>query len=256
MKAKITLKGVIKAILIGIIIGFIMRLFFIQALYISTSSMNDTLLIGDYVLIEKFSYILTEPKRGDIVALKLSKEEFNQDFGILKRIYYRFRGYFLPQSGVYVKRVIGLPGEEFEIRSGFLYINDRLIPRYKFSNINVERITIPNDSYFLLGDNILNSKDSREWGEINKKEIIGRVFLIYWSVAPRVCIKKACGGELEQIDREVALRNTPQYQNKSEKYYICKICGNIYRDYFDVKVHPRFKFWGGLRLNRCFNIVK
>jgi len=256
LKTQITIKGVLKAIIVGIIIGLIIRFVFIQALYISTSSMNDTLLIGDYVLVEKFSYLFSKVDRGDIVALKLSKEEFNQDFGILKRIYYRLRGYLLPQSGVYIKRIVGLPGEELEIKNGFLYINDQLIPRYKFSDINVGKITIPNNSYFLLGDNISNSTDSREWGVINRQDIIGRIFLIYWSVAPRVCLKRACGSELEPIGKEVALKNSPEYQTKADKYYICKICGSIYREYFDVIVHPRWKFWAGLRLKRFLSIVK
>lgn len=256
MKVRITLRGILKATVIGIIIGLILRLFFIQALYISTSSMNDTLLIGDYVLIEKFTYLFSKPDRGDVVGLKLSKEGFNQDFGALKRIYYRFRGYLLPQSGLYIKRVIGLPGEELEIKKGFLYINDRLIPRYKFCEINVEKITIPNNSYFLFRDNTSNSTDIREWGVINEQDIIGRIFLIYWSVAQRVCLKKACGSELEPIDKDIALKNVPDYQNKSDRYYICKICGSIYREYFDVIVHPRWKFWAGLRLKRCFSIVK
>lgn len=256
MKAKLTAKGIIKALIIGVALGVILKFFALQALYISSGSMKDTLLVGDYVITEKVSYYFTKPHRGDVVVFKMPDEEFGRRFGFFQTLYYRLRGYLVPQPGLYVKRVIGLPGEELEIRNGFLYINGRLKPNYLFGNIDIKETLIPKNSYFLIGENIDESRDSRSFGVINSDNIVGRVWFIYLSRAPDKCTRRGCGSELEPIDKRVALRNIPSGLKKSERYYICKICGKIYRHYYDVIPHPRWKFWEGYRWDRMFKKVK
>ena len=131
-------------------------------------SMNPTLYEKDAVLLNKFSYRIWKIKRGDIIALNYNGEKFM------------------------VKRVIGLPGEKVEYKDNVLYINGEAFKEsYLGSEVktedfsvatlkNSESDTIPEDMYLVLGDNRENSQDSRDYGLINKKEIIGKTTIRIW----------------------------------------------------------------------------
>lgn len=123
---------------------------------------------NEYLLTDKLSYRLGEPGRGDVIVFKAPK---NQEYD-------------------YIKRIIGLPGEEIEIRNGKLYINDKLLDE---SYLPEEYITsggsfwregleapVPQEQYFVLGDNRSHSSDSREWGTVPLENIIGKAWLRYW----------------------------------------------------------------------------
>lgn len=181
-----------EAILIALLLALLIRTFIVQAFKIPSGSMKNTLLIGDHILVSKFSYgthIPNEipfiniklfddivlfsrvPKRGDIIVFKFPKDE-TRDF---------------------IKRVIGLPGDILEVRRQKVYINNKpyedtharhtdspsdspLVPRDDFGPI-----LIPDDHVFVMGDNRENSQDSRYWGYLNVKKIRGKAQIIYWS---------------------------------------------------------------------------
>lgn len=127
-------------------------------------SMENTLYDGDSIIINKFSYRFTEPKRFDVIVFKQSGREHN---------FYN------------IKRIIGLPGERVQIMDGSIYINGELIeekinvePMVNFGLAN-EEILLEENEYFVLGDNRNNSEDSRfaSIGNVRQEEIIGKAIL-------------------------------------------------------------------------------
>ena len=124
---------------------------------------------SDRVLACRFCYRFSDPKRGDIIVFNVPKGA-EQACGA---------------GGVFVKRIIGLPGERWQERDGYVYINGkRLVESYvkperrDFNSWPARRI--PKNSYFMMGDNRQSSCDSRRWGTVPRKNIIGKVFAIYW----------------------------------------------------------------------------
>jgi signal peptidase I len=179
-KKKSVLRDWAESIIIAFILAMLIRTFIVQAFRIPTGSMRTTLLEGDILLVNKFIYgakipftnlklpALRQPKRGDVVVF-IYPEDRKKDF---------------------IKRLIGLPGETVEIKNGTLYINDNPLLGPMFSNIYYynrgnfglegRKITIPKDSFFMLGDNSASSQDSRYWGFVPYKNILGCAILIYW----------------------------------------------------------------------------
>jgi signal peptidase I len=157
-------------ILIGgaLAIALLIKTFLFQAFYIPSESMTPTLLKNDRVLVNKLSYRLHDVNRGDIVVFKAPQ-------GVD------------PAVKDLVKRVIGLPGETIEARGGDVYIDGkRLVEKWLPKGVRTEpgfpAIKVPDDSYYVLGDNRPNSKDSRYFRGhfVRKDEIVGRVFLRIW----------------------------------------------------------------------------
>jgi len=160
---------------------FFVMTFLLQSFVIPTGSMEDTLLIGDHLLVDKVSYSRSlgsldslvfpqqEIKRGMIVTFK-SPAEMDKE---------------------YVKRVIGLPGETIRIKDKKVYINDEALNEpytfFKDSEVlnsyrdNFPEYLIPSNQYFCMGDNRDNSFDSRFWGPVHQDLIIGKPWRIYWS---------------------------------------------------------------------------
>jgi signal peptidase I len=144
-----------------------------QAFTIPAGSMQPALLVGDYVMVDKSAYRDRAPQRGDIVVFPYPPDE----------------------RRTFIKRVVALPGEQILIREHRLTVNGRpLAEPYVATAVGVrqvasacdyafgcEPITVPADSYFLLGDNRDNSQDSRYWGFVRRDKIMGRVVTIYWS---------------------------------------------------------------------------
>jgi signal peptidase I len=170
-----------ESILIAAFLAFcIVRPFIVQAFKIPTGSMRPTLLEKDLILVNKFIYGAKIPftdlrlpafrqlKRGDVIVFIYPKEP---------------KKYF-------IKRLVGLPGETLEIKNGTIYINDKPLlepvfsSRYYYNRGNFagegQKITMPDDSSFVLGDNSSSSLDSREWGFVPHKNILGRAMIIFW----------------------------------------------------------------------------
>jgi signal peptidase I len=126
---------------------------------------------SDRVLANRFIYRFTDPERGDIVVFETPAEADSICPG---------------PGGVFVKRLIGLPGDELEVRGDQLYVNGEPLPEpYLFGGEVGEAfgpVTVPEDSYFMMGDNRLQSCDSREWGAVPRENLIGPVFALYWPI--------------------------------------------------------------------------
>jgi signal peptidase I len=166
-----------EAITIAIILALFIRTFVVQAFKIPSGSMKPTLLVGDHILVNKFIYgvkipftdktiiELGQPKRGDVVVFK----------------------YPLDTSKDYIKRVIGLPGDEVGLSNKKLYVNGKLTQDIHasystFGNLrNFGPVTVPSDHIFVMGDNRDESSDSRVWGFVPLPYLKGKAFLIYWS---------------------------------------------------------------------------
>lgn len=145
-------------------------LFVMSPQEVSGHSMEPNFQNGDYILTNKLIYKMRDPKRGDIVIFKSPS---NKDID-------------------YIKRVIGLPGEVIVLKDQHFYINDVLLeeqyeynkPIYGESFMQEgEEIIIPEDHYFVVGDNRPGSSDSREFGPVTKFDFIGQAFLRYWPTA-------------------------------------------------------------------------
>ena len=145
-----------KAIIIAIIVALFIRSFIFATSIVEGESMDPTLEVGERVIFNKIIYFIDNPERGDIVIIQRPNKN-------------------------YVKRIIGLPGETIEVKSGELFINNEKFSQ-TFLSEEAERqtgtfgpITVPKDSYFVMGDNRAISKDSRNGlGFILEGEIIGK----------------------------------------------------------------------------------
>ena len=176
-----------EALIVAAILALIIRTFVVQAFKIPSGSMEDTLLIGDHLLVNKFIYgtqlpfsddpVLTirQPERGDIIVF-----EFPED---------KDKSYFKRRD--FIKRVVGLPGDTIEIRNKNVFVNGEryITPEavYKDGNLtagprdNMPPVTVPDDSYFVMGDNRDRSYDSRFWRFVDRSAIKGLAFIKYWS---------------------------------------------------------------------------
>jgi signal peptidase I len=177
-----------EALIIALILALVIRAFIIQAFSIPSGSMMPTLLVGDYLLVNKFVYgirnpfsnkvwmHLSTPKRWDIVVFVFPQEP----------------------SKDYIKRVVALPGEKVQIINKKLYINREHLetPQAVFTDPtvmplpsrpmesprdNFGPVVVPPDSYFVMGDNRDHSYDSRFWGFVSMDALRGKAFVIYFS---------------------------------------------------------------------------
>lgn len=157
-----------ESILIAFVLAMFIRTFFVQAFKIPTGSMRPTLIEGDRILVNKLIYRFKEPRRGDIIVFR----------------------YPLNPKRDFIKRLIGLEGETVEINNGNIFINgeptDNEILRkfyyYNYGKYGKEGVgvKVPERSFFVLGDNSAVSRDSRYWGFVRRKNLLGKAFLIYW----------------------------------------------------------------------------
>ena len=168
-KMRYFIKEWLEPIIIAVILALIIRTFIVQAFKIPTGSMRPTLVEGDRILVNKFIYRFKKPERGNVIVF-VSLEDKKKDF---------------------IKRLIGLPGENVEISNGTVLVNGRAVDkdsvireRYYYNRGNFgkvyQTIKVPENAYFVLGDNSISSRDSRYWGFLPKKYLIGKAFLIYW----------------------------------------------------------------------------
>jgi signal peptidase I len=152
-------------VVLALVIALLIKTFLFQAFYIPSESMTPTLQIHDRVLVNKLSYKLHPVHRGDIVVFEAPP---HADPGI----------------DDLVKRVVGLPNETVSGHGGHVFVNGKRLPETYLpdgvttSDFGPEKI--PTDSYWVMGDNRGNSKDSRSFGVIRKDQIVGRVFLRIW----------------------------------------------------------------------------
>lgn len=181
MPRKSTLREYAEAILVAFVLAFFIRTFVIQAFKIPSGSMEQNLLIGDHILVNKMVFVpitrsyekyimpMRNIKRGDVIVFK----------------------YPMNPSIDYIKRIIALENETIEIRHKQVLIDGKPLEEpYKFHfdsgmespmRDNMPPKKVPPGTYFAMGDNRDNSQDSRYWGFLPRDHIKGRAFVIYWS---------------------------------------------------------------------------
>jgi signal peptidase I len=155
-----------KTIVTAAILAFGIRTFVAEARYIPSSSMEPTLLINDRLIIEKISYHLHDPKRGDIVVFNPTKALQERNF-----------------KDAFIKRVIGLPGDTIQVKNGIVYVNGGALSENYIAQkpeYNYGPVTVPPGQYLVLGDNRNNSYDSHYWGFVPKDKFVGRAFVRFW----------------------------------------------------------------------------
>jgi signal peptidase I len=179
-----------ESIVIAVILALFIRTFVVQAFKIPTGSMENNLLIGDHLLVNKYMFgpvssrlerallPVADVKRRDVIVFKFP-EEPDRDF---------------------IKRVIGLPGETVELRQKKVYINGQPLDEpyvhflqppgtatdlHEITSFDLRErygpVTVPPNQYFVMGDNRDNSQDSRYWGFLPRDYIKGKALVIYWS---------------------------------------------------------------------------
>jgi signal peptidase I len=160
-KALRWLRDVLETILPAVLIAILINFFLAQATQVHGQSMEPTLHSDQRLVVEKVSYRFHGPRRGDIIVLKSPQRN----------------------SELLIKRVIGLPGETVEIKQGWVYINGQdLDEQYleRSTGGNWGPIIVPPLHVFVLGDNRSFSNDSRAFGMVPIKNIIGRAWVSYW----------------------------------------------------------------------------
>jgi signal peptidase I len=182
---------VILLISFALVFGFV-RPFVVEAFYIPSQSMVPTLKVQDRVLVNKFIYRFSEPQRGDIVVFQsVEGGPLPPPQNPIKKAIRYFRvlvGAEAPTGAPredLIKRVVGVPGDEIAVRGGTLFVNgEPQIEPYvnkKFPDRSTfAPTTVPEGHYFMMGDNRANSRDSRFFGPVPKKNIEGEAFLRFW----------------------------------------------------------------------------
>jgi signal peptidase I len=180
LKKKSVIRDWAESIIIAFLLALVIRAFIVQAFKIPTGSMRMTLIEGDLILVNKFIYgakvpftnwylpAVRQPKRGDVIVF-IYPEDRSKDF---------------------IKRLVGLPGDVVEIKGGSIYINDKPAQEAIFNQIYYynlgqlsapgDKMVVPKDSYFVLGDNSATSKDSRYWGFVPSNNLLGQAMIVYW----------------------------------------------------------------------------
>ncbi|BCX14836.1 MAG: signal peptidase I [Patescibacteria group bacterium] len=158
----------IQTIVFSISIFLFIYLLLFQPHKIKGDSMQPNFPDGEFLLTDKISYRFHPPQRGDVIVFKAPVNEEDD----------------------YIKRIIGLPGDTVSIKDGFVYINgqkleETYLPAGLYTNggiflPNNKEVVVPDNYFFVMGDNRSYSSDSRAWGFVSKKNIIGKAWLVYW----------------------------------------------------------------------------
>ncbi len=183
-KRKSTAREYIEAILIALLLALFIRTFVVQAFKIPSGSMQDTLLIGDHILVNKFLYGVKNPFNGN-TWIPLNKPG-RRDIVVFR--------YPVNPSQDYIKRVVGVQGDTIQIKDKKVYVNgelqdenyaifldNKILPANLQGRDNMGPITVPENSLFVMGDNRDNSYDSRFWKFVDLKSVKGKAFILYWS---------------------------------------------------------------------------
>ena len=184
VKAKHIVREYAESILIAVLLALVIRTFIVQAFKIPSGSMENTLAIGDHILVNKFIYgskipftktkilKIRDPRQGDVIVFEYP-EDPSKDF---------------------IKRVIGTPGDTVEVKDKHVYVNGKLyanphevhkeadtIPKEMNPRDFMAPVKVPAGDYFVMGDNRDRSYDSRFWGFVSRDKIKGLAFIKYWS---------------------------------------------------------------------------
>lgn len=157
----------VQTIVFAVVLAYLITTFLIVNAKVPSGSMENTVMTGDRLIANRLSYIASEPERFDIVVFKYPDDE----------------------SKLFIKRVIGLPGDTVEVRDGEVYINgsdtpleDSFIKEEMYTSDTPMIYEVPEDCYFMMGDNRNGSNDSRLWNNkfVNRDKILGKAVFKYY----------------------------------------------------------------------------
>lgn len=167
-KINAAILDILQTVVLALSIFLVVYFFLVRPHQVRGESMYPSLNDMEYLLTDKVSYRIGVPRRGDIIV---------------------FRAPVVPSED-YIKRIIGLPGERVSVKDGHVYINgevlredylpENLVTSGSFFLGEGKEITVPDDEYVVMGDNRPNSADSRRFGTIKRKKIVGRAWVLYW----------------------------------------------------------------------------
>jgi signal peptidase I len=182
----------------AIFFAITIQAFAVKPYKIPSESMEPTLQVGQRILVDRFSHLLgSDPSIGDVTVFTPPAGAENSTCGVRgEGPNYEGRASHhactrpTPQHSTdttFVKRVVGVPGDTIAVRNGHVIRNGKpakepFARSCGDAECNLDAITVPRDSYFLMGDNRGNSDDSRFWGPVPRKWIIGRAFASYWPI--------------------------------------------------------------------------
>lgn len=173
-------------IVVALVVAVLIKTFLVQAFFIPSASMRDTLLEGDRVMVNKLAYRFGEPSRGDVIVFDSPLEEHHDGenfLGAIVRNVAEALGLSTPESAL-IKRVVAIGGDTLEISDNRILINGVAIDEPYLTRTPRMRdfgpIEIPSGHVFVMGDNRNQSEDSRAFGPIHDSTIIGRAFVKVW----------------------------------------------------------------------------
>lgn len=165
MGGKTVVREYVESFAIALVLASFIMVFITQSYLVQGSSMEPTLYNGERLMVDKVTYRFREPKRGEIIVFRYPSDPRRR----------------------FIKRVIGLPGDQVEVRKHLVYVNGVPLdepyikgPTYR----DFGPMIVPEGTYFVLGDNRNNSDDSRfpDVGPVPRKLIVGRALLLYWPI--------------------------------------------------------------------------
>ena len=156
---------ILKIVIIALVIVIPIRYFLFQPFIVKGQSMEPNFENSNYLIVDELSFRFRDPQRGEVVVFRYPKN-----------ISQRF-----------IKRIIGLPGDKIEVKAGSIMVNDQVLDESKYLPSGVQtpgniQISLDENEYFVLGDNRISSFDSRQWGLLPRKNIIGRVLIRAWPI--------------------------------------------------------------------------
>jgi len=174
-------------VIVALIVAVLIKTFLVQAFYIPSGSMQETLTVGDRVMVNKLSYVFGSPDRGDVVVFDNPSHEGSAEslLGALVRHVGESLGVSSPDSAL-IKRVIAIGGETVQIVDNQVLVNGAPIDEpYLGDDVNMPKfgpLEVPEGHVFLMGDNRSRggSHDSRAFGPVPEDDIIGRAFVKVW----------------------------------------------------------------------------
>jgi len=173
-------------VILALVVAVLIKTFLVQAFFIPSASMRDTLLEGDRVMVNKLAFRFGEPRRGDVIVFDSPLEDLTTGenfFGAILRNVGESLGLSTPDTAL-IKRVIAVGGDTIEIGDNSLFINGAVIDEpYLTRSVKMAGfgpLQVPVDHVFVMGDNRNQSEDSRRFGPVPESSIIGRAFVRVW----------------------------------------------------------------------------
>ncbi len=167
----------LESFITALVVFILLQAFVVQAYEIPSGSMEDTLLVGDRILVSKFYYWFEPPDYGDIVVFQVPDELLRRE----------------PDKRYYIKRLVGKPGDEVEVRDGQIFVNDKPLEKRLFFSINTyyndvdgkyfTREKVPDGMYYCFGDHSRVSLDSRKWGGVPVQNVVGKAVFRFWPLS-------------------------------------------------------------------------